>query len=716
MSKSGGGKGNAGQVSVGLTLKGEEFSAQLNKEVDKGIKKATKNSETGTKQGFSMLGTTAAVTFAAAFAAKAGKALVSFAKESISLGSDLAEVQNVVDTVFKDSTGSINEFAKAAIKAYGLSETSAKQYASTSGALLKSMGIGNMETLTQMSTTIAGLAGDMASFYNLDSADAFAKLRSGLAGETEPLKQLGINLSVANLEAFALSRGITESYQSMSEANKAILRYNYILSQTQDAQGDFVRTQSGWANQTRILSENLNALKANLGQGFIALLTPILQVLNVFIERLTVAAEKFRDFVYSITGVEKEENNKMGSSVDTLATSANTATSSIKKTTAAVKKLKGSVMGWDELNKLNSKDENSGTGADGISSNLSLNPDKLNSQLKTTNKEISKTGKIINGLVRFIEIYIETIYKIFEPWGKLLSKTKGFSVVLEKIAGNEKFIEIFAKATAVITMMLNPLGQTAILIYVVDKALNVLRIAWDKLKEAVIKADIAVKAFFSGLADKLKEEWQVFVESMKTGWDNLKIKCSETWENLKVGFKTAMDSMKTTATETFNRITTILKGSFKNTFTNVLTSIKNTVKSIINSIISMINTCIEGLNKIDFQAPDFLGGKEYKVNIAKIPMLAEGGYLKANTPQLFIGGDNKTEGEIVAPESKIAEAVSVGVAQAMQMFMSMGGGVSMAGAGAGYSGDIIIPVQIGDEKVETIMVNAQNKKNLRGGR
>lgn len=226
----------------------------------------------------------------------AGDAILDFGRDAIELGSDLAEVQNVVDVTFGESSNVINDFAKNAIKQFGLSEKSAKQYTSTLGAMLKSMGSFSDDQIVEMSTALTGLAGDMASFYNLDTQEAFDKLRAGISGESEPLKQLGINLSVANLEAYALSEGIKKSYNAMTEQEKALLRYNYILSVTSDAQGDFARTQDSWANQTRILSEEFNSLKATIGQGLINVLNPIITKINAdFMPALQGLAEKFKD-------------------------------------------------------------------------------------------------------------------------------------------------------------------------------------------------------------------------------------------------------------------------------------------------------------------------------------------------------------------------------------------------------------------------------------
>lgn len=209
----------------------------------------------------------------------ATSAIKTFATESISAASDLVEVQNVVDVTFGSSTDTINSWAKAAVNAYGLSETKAKQYTSTIGSMLKSMGIDG-EEITQMSTDLAGLAADMASFYNLDYDEAFSKIRSGLSGETEPLKTLGINMSVANLEAYALAQGIDTAYDKMSQAEQATLRYQYLLEATEDAQGDFSRTSDSYSNEMRKLETNLERIKTDFGQGLLAVVTPAISMLN----------------------------------------------------------------------------------------------------------------------------------------------------------------------------------------------------------------------------------------------------------------------------------------------------------------------------------------------------------------------------------------------------------------------------------------------------
>ena len=211
-------------------------------------------------------------------------------KTGIDYASDLAEVQNVVDVTFGSATEAINSWSKECLAAYGMNEVSAKRYAGTLGAMLKSSGLAG-DAIVDMSKDMVGLAGDMASFYNLDLETAFEKIRSGISGETEPLKQLGINMSVANLEAYALSQGITTAYNEMSQAEQVMLRYNYLMSTTADAQGDFARTQDSYANQTRLLSESWLEFTGVMAEQLLPVLTTIVSWLNNIVAFLTENAD-----------------------------------------------------------------------------------------------------------------------------------------------------------------------------------------------------------------------------------------------------------------------------------------------------------------------------------------------------------------------------------------------------------------------------------------
>jgi hypothetical protein len=235
--------------------------------------------------------------------AAATKKLVDFGKASIEVASDLREVQNVVDVTFGHMAKEVDEFAANAREQFGLSELSAKKFASTMGAMLKSSGITG-EAVKDMSIELTKLAADMASFYNLDPEVAFTKIRAGISGETEPLKQLGINMNIANLEAFALSQGINKAWKEMTQAEQTMLRYNYLLAVTGDAQGDFARTSESWANQVKILKEQWQEFMSLIGKALIEVLLPVVKFLNRALEILIEITKAIGKIYTMITGRE----------------------------------------------------------------------------------------------------------------------------------------------------------------------------------------------------------------------------------------------------------------------------------------------------------------------------------------------------------------------------------------------------------------------------
>jgi len=214
-------------------------------------------------------------------------ALGMYINKAVDLASSLTEVQNVVDTTFgPEGARQINAWSKSAIKNFGLSELQAKQFTGFLGAMMKSSGLAGNQ-IVRMSQDMAGLAGDFASFYDLPIEEAFDKIRAGISGETEPLKRIGINMSVANMQAFALSRGIRKSWQSMTQAEQTLLRYNYLMTVSKDAQGDFNKTlEDSYANQKRVAGVMIDQALANLMKKILPMLTRGFQAFNRALERI----------------------------------------------------------------------------------------------------------------------------------------------------------------------------------------------------------------------------------------------------------------------------------------------------------------------------------------------------------------------------------------------------------------------------------------------
>lgn len=227
--------------------------------------------------------------------------LVQFGKECVELGSDLAEVQNVVDVTFTTMSDKVNEFAKNAMTLAGLSETMAKRYVGTFGAMSKSFGFSEAQAY-DMSTALTQLTGDVASFYNISQDLAYIKLKSVFTGETETLKDLGVVMTQSALDQYALANGYGKTTSAMTEQEKVALRLAFVQKQLSAASGDFIRTSGSWANQVRVMQLQLQSLKATVGQGLINIFTPVLKVINVLLGKLATLANAFKSFTELITG------------------------------------------------------------------------------------------------------------------------------------------------------------------------------------------------------------------------------------------------------------------------------------------------------------------------------------------------------------------------------------------------------------------------------
>lgn len=299
--------------------------------------------------------------------------VVSFGKECLELGSDLQEVQNVVDVTFPAMSARINGFAKDAITTAGMSETMAKKFTGTFGAMAKSFGFTETQAY-DMSTTLTQLAGDVASFYNLSQDEAYTKLKSVFSGETETLKDLGVVMTQSALDAYALANGYGKTTAAMTEMEKVALRYAFVQEKLSAAQGDFVRTSDSWANQTRVMSLQIQSIQANIGQGMINLFTPIIKGINVALGKVGQLAEAFKGLTELITGKKSEGGTGITGDLSTdLSTAADGAGMLADNTGAvgeaakdAAKEMKA-LMGFDVIQKLPDSSETSSSSGSGTS-------------------------------------------------------------------------------------------------------------------------------------------------------------------------------------------------------------------------------------------------------------------------------------------------------------------------------------------------------------
>lgn len=456
---------SAGQIGLDLVINQQQFNKQLG-----GIQNLAK------KTGKMLAG---------AFAVKG---LTSFAKDCIELGSNLTEVQNVVDVVFPTMNKKVNEFAQNAASTFGLSETMAKKFTGTFGAMANAFGFSEKESY-KMSTALTGLAGDVASFYNISQDEAFTKLKSVFSGETETLKDLGIVMTQTALDQYAMANGFGKTTSAMTEQEKVALRYAFVQQQLQNATGDFSRTSDQWANQIRILSLQFDSLKASIGQGLINLFLPIVKVINTVLGKLMTLANAFKSFTAMIMG---KKTSGASASLDKTATSAGKVSNSLNNATSSANKLNKStkkvgdtakktakkisgLMGFDQVNKLTetkgssgSKSSTPSSGTGSAAGGASGGNVDMGSLPKGEDEKATKLGKGYDNLRKAID-KLRVAFNAFSKvaigafkwiWKNMLVPLEKWT--MQKLA--PKLIELLAAALNVLTAVckaLQPLWQWA---------------------------------------------------------------------------------------------------------------------------------------------------------------------------------------------------------------------------------------------------------------
>lgn len=397
---------------------------------------------------------------ASAFAVKK---IVNFGKSCLDLGSDLGEVQNVVDVTFPSMTAQVDKFAKSAAQSFGLSETMAKKFTSMFGTMARQFGFSE-QAAYDMGTTLAGLAGDVASFYNMTQDEAYTKLKAVFSGETEVLKDIGIVMTQTALDAYAMANGFGKTTQQMSEAEKVALRYAFVQNQLTAATGDFARTSDSWENQVRIMKLQMDSLKATLGQGLINLFTPVIKVINTVLGKLSTLANAFKSFTELITG-KKSQSGKTAAPVAELGGAASTASESLDHSASAANSLskatKGvgnaakkaakemrALMGFDQINRLDdTSSEDSGNssppstgGGSGIGGSA-VDFGSLAQGETVIDQVDSKLTKMFQNIVKWTKPATDALKKLWNEglsrlgnfaWGSLKDFYKGFLVPVGK--------------------------------------------------------------------------------------------------------------------------------------------------------------------------------------------------------------------------------------------------------------------------------------------
>ena len=221
-------------------------------------------------------------------------------KGMVDAASDFDENLNKISVAFGDSADGVKAWADTATQSFGLSMNQALEATSLFGDMATSMGISQSEAAS-MSTSLAGLAGDMASFKNIGIDEAMTALNGVFTGETESLKQLGIVMTETNLEEFAAKTG--QVYSEMSQAEKVQLRYNYVMAMSKNAIGDYARTSDGTANSMRTFQASVENLAITLGQNLLPIVTPIIQKATEMVNAFAAADPQLQQLILKIAGI-----------------------------------------------------------------------------------------------------------------------------------------------------------------------------------------------------------------------------------------------------------------------------------------------------------------------------------------------------------------------------------------------------------------------------
>lgn len=431
------------------------------------------------------------------------KALKDVGNAAIDAASDLTEVQNVVDTAFGSMSSKCEEFADSAMGLYGISELMAKKTSSTYMAMASSMGLSSA-TAAQMSINVAKLSADVASFYNLSNEEAANKLNAIFTGETESLKSLGVVMTQTNLNAFAMSKGLSKTYSEMTQSEQVALRYKYVMEQLSLAQGDFNKTSDSWSNQTKILSQRWQQFLSIMGNGLIKVLQPVLRVLNDLVSVMVEYAQKMSDmFGWS------DEESAAEDATTAIGKSIDDNVNSVLDTTK--EKLEG-LQGFDEINSNVSSSSTSaataGLGEDWIFGNEYLEENEKKSE--------NVVKKFINTVKGYVSGFWE---KIGGP--KIVSKIK------EAFTG---FFNFLTKNKGKFQEMIQPWIKTAqhlkeVIVQVFDDIKVVMVEWWENYGKGIIDG---IKQHFENLVNTYHN---LYVTIILPIWNKMISALSSWWEN-----------------------------------------------------------------------------------------------------------------------------------------------------------------------------------------
>lgn len=383
--------------------------------------------------------------------------------DSIDIASSLIEVENVVRTTFGNYENLVNDMAKTSIQDFGMSELSVKQYSSRFQAMGVAMGF-SQKKMADMSIELTKLTADMASFYDMEQSDVARNLQAIFTGETEPLRKYGLDLTQATLKEWALKNGLDANISSMTQAEKTMLRYKYVMANTVAAQGDFAKTADTWHNQTVILKQSFQELAGIIGTSLINAFKPFLSGLNFAMTQVINFAETVTNALGAIFGWKFEVTNKgIADDWSDAADSADDIADSTGNAAKNVEKLNKGVRQFDELKLITTPDSSGGNGkkgsgtgaasADGASGGL-VKVDTIWKDYKSQIKNLRELGEYIGNTLT------DTLNSI--DWDSVYAGARNFGKGLADFLNGLISPELFGAVGRTIAGALNTAVYTAL--------------------------------------------------------------------------------------------------------------------------------------------------------------------------------------------------------------------------------------------------------------
>ncbi|PWX16746.1 hypothetical protein CYK65_15175, partial [Clostridium perfringens] len=552
--------------------------------------------------------------------------------------SDINESLSKSEVVFGNNAKAVEEWSKTATTSFGASQNEALEMVSKFGAMGKAMGL-NSEQTKDYSMNLTQLAGDLASFNNISVDMANTALTGVFTGETESLKGLGIVMTQVNLQRFAESQGIHKKIQDMTQAEQVQLRYNYVMSQTKDAQGDYMRTSDSAANSAKTFRKSLANLSASFGQ-FLLALTPLIQVATSLIVKFNNLDDGTKKIIIVIAGLIAGIFPLLLAFSKTI-----TAIHNIKTGFVALNKgIKGGIVGLKNFTKATKN----GTNAIG----------------KFGKGIVSVTKAIVRFMINLAKSTLQLI-KNGALWVANKVKMLAYKTAQIAVTGATKAMTLAQKALN-LAMKMNPIGLVITLLLGLAVVFVTLYNKCEWFRNGVNKVWSFITSIFTKFSNFLTG---IFT----TDWT----KSFGVFGNIINGFVKNIENRFNAIKRIFSGVIEFVKGVFTgdwsrawqgvvDIFGGIMNGLGAVIKAPLNTVISLVNMAIDGLNKISFTAPDWIpgvGGKHFGVNIPKMNYLYTGAVFDEPTllgNNTVVGDKFKGQGkqrEYVLPEPLIRQVV-----------------------------------------------------------